>query len=326
MDNNSAKLEKVGATEVSSATDKVDVKPPDLSHKIVNRSLFKPRAKGTYKIECKKDQPEEATVYIYDEISWWGIQAEQFVKDFNAITAGTIHLRLNTPGGSVFDGMAIYNAIKQHKSKIIAHVDGLAASIASVIAMACDEIIMGEGSFLMIHEPWSLCAGSADDMRKEADLLDKVSATILSVYMNRSNKKEEEVCAMMAEETWLNAQEAVDAGFADSVDNKKDEKAQSKSAAFNLSAFANVPEQLKNQKVQLTARDLERVLRDAGCSQKQAKKLLAEGFTGDQRDDDSTDTHSESTAQRDVATPVVKKKDRVADLLIRAEVIAPSKD
>ena len=92
MENNSTKLKKVGATEVSSVTDKVDVKSPDLSHKIVNRSLFKPRAKGAYRIEAKKDQPEEATVYIYDEISWWGIQAEQFVKDFNAITAGTIHL------------------------------------------------------------------------------------------------------------------------------------------------------------------------------------------------------------------------------------------
>ena len=96
-----------------------------------NRSLFKPRAKNSYRIE-NKASADESTVYIYDEIGWFGILAEQFIKDFNAIKSNTIHVRINSPGGSVFDGSSIYNAIKQHKSTTIVHIDGLAASIASI--------------------------------------------------------------------------------------------------------------------------------------------------------------------------------------------------
>jgi ATP-dependent protease ClpP protease subunit len=280
-----------------------------------NRSLFKPRVKGSYKISNKA---EEATIYLYDEISWFGISAEQFVKDLADIKAGVIHLRVNSPGGSVFDGTAIYNAIKAHKAKVIAHVDGLAASIASIIVMAADEIRMGENAFMMIHEPWSLVVGGADDMRKEADLLDKVAGTIINTYVSRSGKTEDEIKGMMSEETWLTAQEALDGGFCDFIDKEKAEKAQT---MFDLSAFAHTPEVLQG-KQQPTARDLERILRDAGCSNKQAKAILAEGFKEGHRDDEITDPPPAPVAQREVEAP--KKKDRVSDLLTRAEVAAPS--
>lgn len=296
-----------------------------------NRSLFKPKAGGSYKIESKAS--DETTVYLYDEISWWGIDAQQFAKDFGAITAGTIHLRVNSPGGSVFDGTAIYNTIKQHKSKVVAHIDGLAASIASVIVMAADEIRMGDNAYLMIHEPWSMIAGSADDLRQEAELLDKVSGSIAQIYVNKSGKDLDEIKAMMAVETWMTAQEALDNGFIDAIDKDKPEKAQARADIFDLSAFARVPDDLKEKRSRPTEKDLEKALRDVGCSHKQAKAILAEGYKSEDPEDEPIDTTTASAqgprdvapaAPRDVVQPAKTRKDRVADLLIRAETTAPS--
>lgn len=291
----------------------------------LNRSLFKPRPRGGYRIENKA---EEATIYIYDEISWLGVQAEQFVKDLAALTAPTIHLRVNSPGGSVFDGTAIYNAVKQHKSRVIAHVDGLAASIASVIIMAADEIRMAENAFLMIHDPWSIVMGSAQDMRDEADLLDKVTGTIVRTYTDRSGKDEEAIRDLMAAETWFTAQEALDHGFIHRIEEERDAKAQA--ILFDLSAFAHVPDALKGQKAAPTVTDAEKALRDAGFSRKQAKAILADGFHEDQRDADPPEPapapaqeprDAVPAAPRDVEPPAQPRRDRVADLLIRAERI-----
>jgi ATP-dependent Clp protease protease subunit len=280
-----------------------------------NRSPFKKRIHNGLKIENKT---EESTVYIYDEISFWGISADDFVKELQEISAGIIHVRLNSPGGSVFDGTAIYNALKQHSAKVVVHVDGLAASIASVIAMAGDEVHMGEGSYLMVHDPWSIMIGTADDFRQEADLLDKVGGTISGIYQSKTGKDETEIKDMMAAETWLTADEAVEMGFADKVDKGKEKKNQVKNL-FDLSVFANVPDALRENKGFPTERDIERALRDVGCSQKMAKAILAEGLKDDHRDDASSSEPQAVEPQRDVEkqTPI-KAKDRTAELLIRA--------
>ncbi len=280
--------------------------------RVTNRSLFKPRTRGNYKIENKA---EEATVYLYDEISWLGIQAEKFVKDLNDITAKTINIRVNSPGGSVFDGTAIYNAIKQHKSKVIARVDGLAASIASVIVMAADEVRMAENAFLMIHDPWSIVIGNAQDMRDEADLLEKVGGTIAKAFTEKSGKEGAEILDLMAAETWFTAQEALDAGFIDSIYESKSEKAQA--VLFDLSAFANVPANLKERKAAPTARDAEKALRDVGFSQCRAKAILAEGFQDDQRDADPPDPDPPPEVQRDAAPP--RLNDPTFALLLKGE-------
>ena len=118
---------------------------------------------------------DEATVYIYDAIgSWFGIDPKDFVPAFNAISAKTIHLRINSPGGSVFDAEAMRTAIVDHPAHVIAHIDGLAASAATTIALAADEVEMSSGSMFMIHNAWSCAIGNARDMRAEAHLLDKV--------------------------------------------------------------------------------------------------------------------------------------------------------
>ena len=298
-----------------------------------NRSPFRPRSGLTgYKIENKVSM-DEVTVYIYDEIGFWGVVAEDFIKDLNAITAKTTHIRFNSPGGSVFDGTAIFNSIKNHKSRTIAHIDGLAASISSVIAMAADEVVMAENAFMMIHEPWSIVIGNADIMRDEADLLDKVGGTIAKSYMDKTGKDAEEIKALMNAETWMTADEALEMGFIDRIDKEeKNEKA--KANLFDLTVFANVPDQLKGEQKPPTARELEKILKNSGFSNKQAKEILASGFKDDLRDEEpvieppqkvpDVQRDAEPVAQRDVEKPEKKKKDRTAELLTRGEVLAPT--
>lgn len=309
-----------------------DEKGEDIMRK---RSIFKPMAKGSYRVENKEDN---ATVYLYDEIGWFGVEAEQFVKDVNAITAKTIHVRLNSPGGSVFDGMAIYNTLKQHKSKVVAHIDGLAASITSVIAMAADEVRASEESYLMIHEPWSIVLGGAEDMRHEADLLDKVGGTISATYQRKSGKEADEIAGMMKAETWFTGAEALEAGFVDVLEEiGEDAKAKASPILFDLSVFANTPDTLMGDRQPPTERGMEKALRDAGCSRAQAKAILAAGLPEDLRDADPQEPEpaevqnqreAGDAGQREADEP--KAKDRVADLLIRAEqlksTIEPKED
>lgn len=273
---------------------------------IQNRSPFKTKARK-YQVENKT--ATETTVYVYDEIGWFGIQAEQFVKDLNAISTPTIHLRINSPGGSVFDGTSMYNAIKQHKSKVVVHIDGLAASIASIVALAGDEVRIAENAYLMIHEPWSIAIGDAEDLRKEADLLDKVSGTIAKTYMDKSGKDEEEIKALMKAETWLTGQEALENGFADAVESDTEEE-NSPSNLFDLSIFNNVPDKFKTEKHFPSEREIESVLRDVGCSVKQAKEILAKGYP--QKD-----------ALRDVEQPVVEAEPEVEVPLRDVEAPTP---
>jgi ATP-dependent protease ClpP protease subunit len=120
---------------------------------------------------------DEAEVMIYDEIGMFGVSAKQFVTDVKGIDAKRITVALNTPGGDVFDGIAIYNALRQHDATINVRIDGLAASCGSLIAMAGDTIEMAANAYLMIHNPWTFAVGDAADMRKQADVLDKLEGT-----------------------------------------------------------------------------------------------------------------------------------------------------
>lgn len=288
-----------------------------------HKSLFKPKAKGKYRIENRTEA--ESTVYLYDEIGWFGVLAEDFIKDLNNIASPTINLRVNSPGGSVFDGTAIFNAIKQHKSKVVAYVDGLAASISSVIVMAADEVVMAKNAYLMIHEPWSIAIGTAEDFRKEADLLDKVGGTIAETYMDKSGKKEEEILDLMGAETWFTAKEALENGFIDRIyEDEQPENA--KVTLFDLSVFANVPDNLMEKKTP-DKRDIEKILKESGLSGKQAKALLSNGYTAAFRDEqvagqETLKDRDDVEEQRDAETPVVY--DRVQELLKKAEQIAPA--
>ena len=157
-----------------------------------------------------------AEISIYDAIGSLDVTAKAFVDELKEINADTINLRINSPGGSVIDGNAMFNALQRHPAKVITHIDGLAASMASVIAMAGDEVHMADNALLMIHNPWTFSMGDADELRADADLLDKMSASILSSY-GRSQYEVDELKNLMDEETWFTAQEAFDAGFVDHI-------------------------------------------------------------------------------------------------------------
>jgi ATP-dependent Clp endopeptidase proteolytic subunit ClpP len=179
----------------------------------------------------------DAEILIYDEIGAFGVTAKQFTDDLKAAgEAKTITLRLNSPGGSVFDGIAIHNALKRHPARTVVHIDGLAASIASVIAMAGDEVAMPENAMLMIHDPSGVVVGTSSDMRSTADALDRIKGGLIAAYRDKTGKPDDEIERLMAEETWLTASEAVALGFADRI-----EKPVRIAASFDLTRFRRPP-------------------------------------------------------------------------------------
>ncbi|MEU1733341.1 head maturation protease, ClpP-related [Streptosporangium sp. NPDC020145] len=173
-------------------------------------------ARGWYRV-ANQHQADTVDIYIYDEISAEGITAKDFTRDLRGITASNIELHLNTQGGDVYDGMTIYNALRRHRAHVTVIVDGLAASIGSVIAMAGDRIIMAPHSQMMIHEAWVRSVGDADETRKTADLLDKMSDNIAQVYANKAGGSVVHWRSLMKAETWFTAEEAVEAGLAGEV-------------------------------------------------------------------------------------------------------------
>jgi ATP-dependent Clp protease protease subunit len=178
-----------------------------------------------------------AEVAIYDEIGAYGVSAKGFLAELGAMPEGApVDLRLNSPGGSVFDAVAIHNAIKRHEGTVTVWIDGIAASAASYIAMAGDEIVMPENAFLMIHDPAGLVMGTAEDMRAMAEALDKVKGSLVSGYAAKSGRTPEEVSALMAAETWFDASDAVAQGFADRLIEPV-----RIAARFDIGRFRNAP-------------------------------------------------------------------------------------
>ena len=211
-----------------------------------NKVLNKQNTESHFKITNKSDDTTE--IIVFDEIGgWYGIDAKNFANTLNQIQTKNILIRLNTPGGSVFDGVAIHNAIKAHSSHITIRIEALAASIGSVIALAADKIEMYETSFFMIHNPWVLAMGEADDLRKQADLLDKIKDTIINVY-NKRLDSEYDVVKAMDDETWYTAEEALEVGFIDEIIKEDDSKNMlNKANEFNMSIYKNLPDQLKEK-------------------------------------------------------------------------------
>lgn len=181
-----------------------------------------------------------AEVVIYDEIGAYGVSAKGFLAELGALPDGTpLALRLNSPGGSVFDAVAIYNAIKRHSGTVTVWIDGIAASAASYIAMAGDEIVMPENAFLMIHDPAGVVMGTATDMRAMAEALDKIKGSLLQGYAAKSGRSQEEIAPLMAAETWLDAKDALDLGFADRIAEPV-----RIAARFDVGRFRNAPPEL----------------------------------------------------------------------------------
>jgi len=162
---------------------------------------------------------DSVEVSIYDEIGFGGVTAKDFVAEVGKLKGQHIDLRVNSVGGSVIEGAAIYNALRRHKGGLTVHVDGLAASMASVIAMAGEEVLMADNAMLMIHNPWSMSIGDANDLRKEADVLDKLKKTLVNAYTRKTGMDSTEISSLMDAETWLDATQAVAMNFADGIED-----------------------------------------------------------------------------------------------------------
>jgi ATP-dependent Clp protease, protease subunit len=188
--------------------------------------------------EIKNAASDSAEVFIYDDIGagWFsdGVTAKGFISDLNAITASHIDLHLNSPGGSVFDGVAIYNALVRHQATVTTHIDGLAASIASIIALAGERVVMASNALFMIHNPWGGVQGEAADMRKMADVLDKIRETLANTYVQKTGMAIEDVYAALDAETWYTAEEALEAGFIDEIGVELQAAASFDLAAYNF--------------------------------------------------------------------------------------------
>ena len=184
-------------------------------------------------------------IYLYDSIGFFGDNAKSVVIE-QIIAAGTkpIDLHINSPGGSIFDGYAIYNALLNHKPGVTVYIDGLAASIASYIAMAGNPIVMAENALIMVHNPMSeMPGGDADELRKQADLLDKITISMTGAYARRTGLPLETITEMLDEETWLDAETAKAFGFVDEISEPLELAASFDTA--QLSKFKNIPQSLK---------------------------------------------------------------------------------
>ena len=184
-----------------------------------------------------------ADVYIFDEIGTYGVTAQEFITDIKDLKNTPINLRINSLGGDVFDGMAMYNVIKRREAKTTVYIEGIAASIATIIALGADEVVMAENSLFMIHNAWGGSMGEAKDMRKTADTLDKITGELTDIYIKKTGLPYDSLAEMMDEETWLNAQEAFNYGFIDTISDSI-----KVAAKYDVSKFKNITqEEIQNK-------------------------------------------------------------------------------
>nr|WP_319493468.1 head maturation protease, ClpP-related [uncultured Desulfobacter sp.] len=192
----------------------------------MNKKWFSITAQG-------QGKTTQADIYIFDEIGGSGISARQFISELKNIDTVKINLHINSPGGNVFDGIAIQSALKQHSANVTVFIDGLAASIASIIALAGDEITIADNAYVMIHNPTSIVYGEAKDMAQEAELLEKVADGMAGDYSRKMDISVDAARELMDAETWYLGREAVDAGFADATF-----EGTRAAASFNIKRFA----------------------------------------------------------------------------------------
>lgn len=196
------------------------IKLPEIKASAISRVQFdaRPDALERWEPEIRAAKSEDATISIYDTIGWsWdgdGVTAKRISAALRAIGDREVQVDVNSPGGDFFEGVAIYNLLRAHPHKVTVRVMGLAASAASVIAMAGDEILMGDGAFLMIHNAWAVAIGNRHDMATAAEQLAPFDAAMADVYAARSGMTAAQAATLMDKETWINATQAVEDGFA----------------------------------------------------------------------------------------------------------------
>ncbi|WP_062434966.1 head maturation protease, ClpP-related [Herbidospora daliensis] len=183
--------------------------------------------------------PDTTAIYIFDEIGYWGVTAADFARELASIAAPNIDLHINSPGGDVFEGLAIYNTIRKHPANVTVYIDGIAASAASFIAQAGDRVLISPNAVIMIHDASGMCIGNAEDMAEMVELLNGASDNIADIYARRAGGTAEEWRALMRAETWYhNGPDAVASGLADGLDEDDDEAEEEPEERVRRSAAA----------------------------------------------------------------------------------------
>lgn len=190
-------------------------------------TLARRNSRKFWQVRAAADDPQVGELLLYGEISdvtWWGdeVTPKQFADDLKKLgDVKEIRVYINSPGGDVFAGQAIYSMLNRHPARVTVYVDGLAASAASLVAMAGDRIVMPKNAMMMVHNPWTFVAGNADTLRQVADDLDKVREAMIPVYEARTGLERARVIELLDAETWMTAEEAVELGFADEIEEAK---------------------------------------------------------------------------------------------------------
>lgn len=251
------------------------------------------------------DEPKTGELLLYgpigsdDGMGWLfdDVTPKTFHDELTALgDVNEIRVMINSPGGDVFAGQAIHSMLVRHPAAVTVLVDGLAASIASIVAMAGDTVVMPKNAMMMVHNPWTVALGDAREFRKLADTLDGIRDAMIAAYADKTGKSRAELLPILNAETWMTAQEAVDMGFADQIEEKKAVAASLvrpgvlavNGREFDLGHYRNAPTfpdaERDAGKGKPTKRDVEDALRDAGFSRRDIKTALAEGWHEPLRD------------------------------------------
>ena len=195
-----------------------------------------------YALDKTKMNDGSLDVFILDEIGGWGVYADEFIREINehAEDGKEIRVHINSPGGDVFQGLAIYNFLER-RGNVTTIIEGVAASMASIVAMAGNNIIMPENALMMIHNPWAIRVGDAEELKKAAEVLDKMGESLAMIYAKQTGVDIEEIKDLMKAETWMNGNEAVEKGFATMTSD-----AIELAASFDIAKLSKVPAQMAN--------------------------------------------------------------------------------
>jgi ATP-dependent Clp protease protease subunit len=219
---------------------------------------FKSHSSQPFAIKNKSATKAEIILYAAIGESWFydAVSAKQFSDELKALdpTVNHIDLRINSPGGDVFDGIAIYNRLKQHKAKVTVHIDGLAASIASIIALAGDEVIIGDGALYMIHLPWTFAMGNRTDLDNTINRLVDVEEQLVSIYAKKTGLDRLEIKQMLEAETWLDSEQAIEKGF---VDKKVEESVPIAASIFDKAKWINKAPRSFNSETKVVSSQIE---------------------------------------------------------------------
>lgn len=223
--------------------------------------------------EVKAQAGDITEVFIFDVIGWPFTDISGLVRSMAAERDKPILARINSPGGDVFDGLSLFNAFANHPGGVTVRIEGLAASIASIVAMGGRKVEAYQNTMLMIHNAWTVVGGDHNLMREVADLVEKISGQMLEIYTGKTKSGKKDMKQMMDEETWLTAKEAAEKGFVDAVLTS----GKAAKAAFDLSMFAHAPDGLADEHEgrELTRKETERALRNAGASREYARAMAA---------------------------------------------------